>query len=435
MTPRAITNRGWAWLVISGLSLLFGVSAGWAELIGLGAAGLVTFGFASLYALFTHAHEVSFHLEHSRVSVGQDAALTVRVTNPTSRSLPGLDIYIPLDEEQISCEVNRLRRGQHEDIALPIPTEHRGVISVGPARVVRQDPLGLISREVTHGAAATLFVHPVTVPLMSMSTGFVRDLEGNPTTDLTDNDLSFHALREYLPGDDRRNIHWKSTAKTGQFMVRQYEQTRRSHLMIALDCDPAAYGSGTAVGSLGSGSGTDAEYELAVSAAASIGVRAIRDTRDLSVWVSAVARPTELRGLSALRAAARELAQDVSRRRGKGSTPVARIRALSTISRDRMLDELSDVHAAEGSPTIVSLSRQAAQNASDVSIAFLVTGALVDLRTLNSAANAFPQGVEVVVISCAPEAAPTMKRIGRLSVATIGRLDDLQQLMAKRVGV
>jgi len=430
VTPRAITNRGWAWVFISAFSLLCGVSAGWAELIALGVAGLVTFGFASLYALFTHAHEVSFHLEHSRVSVGQDAALTVRVTNPTSRSLPGLDIFIPLDEEQISCEVNRLRRGQHEDIALPIPTDHRGVISVGPARVVRQDPLGLISREVTHGDAATLFVHPVTVPLMSMSTGFVRDLEGNPTTDLTDNDLSFHALREYLPGDDRRNIHWKSTAKTGQFMVRQYEQTRRSHLMIALDCDPAAYAGGAAPGTLGEG-----EYELAVSAAASIGVRAIRDTRDLSVWVSAVARPSELRGLSALRAAARELAQDVSRRRGKGSTPVARIRALSTISRDRMLDELSAVHAAEGSPTIVSLSRQASQNASDVSIAFLVTGALVDLRTLNSAANAFPQGVEVVVICCAPEAAPTMKRIGRLSVATIGRLDDLQQLMAKRVGV
>ena len=424
MTPRAITNRGWAWLVISGLSLLFGVSAGWAELIGLGVAGLVTFGFASLYALFTHAHEVSFHLEHSRVTVGQDAALTVRVTNPTSRSLPGLDIYLPLNEEQISCEVNRLRRGQHEDIALPIPTEHRGVISVGPARVVRQDPLGLISREVTHGEVAALFVHPTTVPLMSMSTGFVRDLEGNPTTDLTDNDLSFHALREYLPGDDRRNIHWKSTAKTGQFMVRQFEQTRRSHLMIALDCDPGAYGASS-----------DAEYELAVSAAASIGVRAIRDTRDVSVWVSAVARPAELRGLSALRMTARELAQDVSRRRGKGSTPAARIRALSTISRDRMLDDLSDVHAADGSPTIVSLSRQAAQNASDVSIAFLVTGALVDLRTLNSAANAFPQGVEVVVISCAPEATPAMKRIGRLSVTTIGRLDDLQQLMAKRVGV
>lgn len=424
MTPRAITNRGWAWLVISGFSLLFGVSAGWAELIALGAAGLVTFGVASLYALFTHAHEVSFHLDHHRVTVGQDAALTVRVTNPTSRSLPGLDIFIPLEAEQISCEVNRLRRGQHEDIALPIPTAHRGVLTVGPARVVRQDPLGLISREVTHGEPTTLFVHPLTVGLASLSTGFVRDLEGNPTTDLTDNDLSFHALREYLPGDDRRNIHWKSTAKTGQFMVRQYEQTRRSHLMIGLDCDPAAYG---VVG--------ESEYELAVSAAASIGVRAIRDTREISVWVSAVARPPQLRGLSALRATALELGREKVLRRGDRSAPVARIRSLSTLSRDRLLDQLSDVHATEGSPSIVLLSRQASQNASDVSIAFLVTGALVDLRTLHSAANAFPQGVEVVVISCAPEAPPTMKRLGRLSVATIGRLDDLQQLMAKRVAL
>ncbi|MFA9277586.1 MAG: DUF58 domain-containing protein, partial [Rhodoluna sp.] len=144
-----------------------------------------------------------------------------------------------------------------------------------------------------------------------MSTGFVRDLEGNPTRDLTDSDLSFHALREYVPGDDRRNIHWKSTAKTGQFMVRQFEQTRRSHLMIALDTEPEVFA-------------TDEEFELAVSAAASLGVRAIRDTRDLSVLVSADARPSATGRLSALREAARELA---SRRRAERGAVPARIRA------------------------------------------------------------------------------------------------------------
>ena len=38
----------------------------------------------------------------------------------------------------------------------------------------------------------------------SRSTGFIRDLEGNPTKDLTTSDVSFHALREYVPGDDVR---------------------------------------------------------------------------------------------------------------------------------------------------------------------------------------------------------------------------------------
>jgi uncharacterized protein (DUF58 family) len=423
---RVITARGWGWGIVSLLSLFFGVAAGWNEFIGLGLAGLFTFGMATLYALFRHAHAVSFALAHPRVTVGEQAELVVTVSNPTSRSLPALDIFVPVGDEQVMCEINRLRREQFDDVTLPIPTSHRGVIPVGPARVVRQDPLGLVSREVTHGDAATLFVHPLTIGLMSMSTGFVRDLEGNPTRDLTDSDLSFHALREYVPGDDRRNIHWKSTAKTGQFMVRQYEQTRRSHLMIALDSDPAALGS-------------DEEFELAVSAAASLGVRAIRDTRDLSVLVSAEAKPAPTGRLGALREAAVSAARDfaAARQLARGERPrnVAGVRALSTISRERLLDELSAVNLAEGSPTLTELARQAAAHAADVSVAFLVTGAGLDAKTMHSASIAFPQGVEVVVVACAPDAAPSMKRIGRLTVATIGRLDDLQQLMGKRMAI
>ncbi|MEG0162169.1 MAG: DUF58 domain-containing protein, partial [Aurantimicrobium sp.] len=168
------------------------------------------------------------------------------------------------------------------------------------------------------------------------------------------------------------------------------------------------------------------------SAAASLGVRAIRDTRDLSVLVSADARPASTGRLSALREAARELA---SRRRAERGSAPARIRAMSTVSRDRLLDELSGVHLQEGSPSIVELSRLASAQAADVSIAFLVTGAAVDSKTLHSASVAFPAGVEVVVVSCAPEASPVTRRMGRLTVATIGRLDDLQQLLGKRMAV
>ena len=110
-------------------------------------------------------------------------------------------------------------------------------------------------------------------PIAALSTGFIRDLEGSPTRDLTVSDIAFHALREYVPGDDRRFIHWRSSAKTGTFMVRQFEETRRSRLMVLLDLDAGAYAD-------------DAEFELAVSAAASVGARAIRDARTVSFVVS-----------------------------------------------------------------------------------------------------------------------------------------------------
>jgi uncharacterized protein (DUF58 family) len=279
MNFRVVTSRGWGWALVALLCLVVGAVQGWIELIGLGCAGLVTFGVATLYALFRHAHKVTFHLAHHRVVVGESADLVVSVENPTSHSLLPLDVIVPVGQQQVETQVGRLRKSAREDITMPVPTAHRGMVSVGPARVVRQDPLGLISREVVHGDPQTLYIHPKTIGLLSMSSGFVRDLEGNPTRDLTDSDLSFHALREYVPGDDRRNIHWKSTAKTGQFMVRQFEQTRRSHLMIALDTEPEVFAS-------------DDEFELAVSVAASVAVRAIRDTRELSVLVSADAQFT-----------------------------------------------------------------------------------------------------------------------------------------------
>jgi len=59
------------------------------------------------------------------------------------------------------------------------------------------------------------------------------------------------------PGDAGRAIHWRSTARVGKLMVRQFEETRRSHLLIVLDLDTDAWAS-------------DEEFEIGVSAAASM---------------------------------------------------------------------------------------------------------------------------------------------------------------------
>ncbi len=117
----------------------------------------------------------------------------------------------------------------HEQ-TFPVPTARRGVLEIGPARTVRADPVGLVRREVVWTDRTQLFVHPRTIGIPSMSTGLIRDLEGLADADLAASDVSFHALREYLPGDERRHIHWRSTARTGRYMVRQFEETRRSHL-------------------------------------------------------------------------------------------------------------------------------------------------------------------------------------------------------------
>jgi hypothetical protein len=134
--------------------------------------------------------------------------------------------------------------------------------------VRRGDPLGLFERAHDRRQAVDLYVHPQTTALEGLSLGHLRDLEGLPVQHLARDDVSFHALREYQPGDDLRHVHWKSTARVGEVMVRQYEETRRSHFVVGLSTLPDEYREA-------------AEFELAISVAGSIGLRALRDSRVL----------------------------------------------------------------------------------------------------------------------------------------------------------
>ena len=102
--------------------------------------------------------------------------------------------------------------GSHEE-TFTVRTERRGVIAVGPATTRRGDPLGSSRRDVEWTGVTEIFVRPPMVPLESLGAGLLRDLEGVTTDAISQSDLAFHALREYVPGDDLRHVHWRSSAK------------------------------------------------------------------------------------------------------------------------------------------------------------------------------------------------------------------------------
>ena len=83
-------------------------------------------------------------------------------------------------------------------------------------------------------------------------------------------DLAFHALREYVPGDDLRHVHWRSSAKASTLQIRQYHDTRRSHMTVVLDASAASYAD-------------PEDFETAVSVAASIAARAYEDGVEVSM--------------------------------------------------------------------------------------------------------------------------------------------------------
>jgi uncharacterized protein (DUF58 family) len=388
-----ITPLGWALGIATPIAFVFGYLLNWIELVTFAWASLLLILIAVIYLVGRNPLSIELSVAHSRVVVGDNAFGEVIVTNPRPRRVLGASVEVPVGRGLAAVTTPSLRRNGRFVHEFPLPTTHRGIVEVGPVRTIRADPIGLVRRELVWTDSTELFVHPRTIAIPSTSTGFVHDLEGSATRDLTNSDVSFHALREYQPGDERRYIHWKSTAKTGTYMVRQFEETRRSHIVIAQSLARSDYA-------------TDEEFEMGVSVTGSLGVRAIRDARNISVVVS-------------------ETTPDFAKRK------VLEVRPLSTITRTRLLDDLSVVESAETALAITDVARVAAEQIAGISVAFLVCGSGATPSDLRSASTKFPVGVEVVAIVCDPDSIPGLRRVAGLSVLTIGYLEDLQRSLAR----
>ena len=389
----SVGTAGWLLLGTAAVGLGLGLVFGWIEFVTAGAIAATLLLLAVPFMFGMRAYAVDLSLGHDRVVAGSDIAGSLEVRNVGKGvALPGT-VDIPIGDGIVEIHVPLLRHDGVFRTDVAIPTQRRGILTIGPVSTVRGDPLGLLRREHTWEDVHTLYVHPVTTTIPSTSTGFIRDLEGNPSSLIVDADISFHAIREYVPGDAQRQIHWKSTAKTGTLMVRQYEETRRSRMVIALALAEGEYGS-------------DDEFELAVSAAGSIGIRGIRDGRDVDVVVGGEVP---------------EFARST----------VRTIRELATVSTRTLLDDLAGVERTALVAPLTGVTSLARETHPDASIAFLVCGSAQTARSLQAAALAFPAEVAVVAVVCNPEAEPGFRRLGTISVISIGLLDDLRQLLAR----
>lgn len=363
----------WALVVTAVVLWIAGLQLGWFELIIAAVVLTVVLGLCLLFLIGRTTYDVSLDLTRTRVVVGERAVGALTLSNTGRRAILPSRVVLPVGSGRGEFEVGRLAPGESAEELFAIPTTRRGVLAVGPVSVVRGDPLGLFERVHRRDEPVDLYVHPRTVAFDGQSLGFLRDLEGLPVTDLSRDDVSFHALREYTPGDDLRHVHWKSTARTGTVMVRQYEETRRSHFVIALSTNRAEYAS-------------DDEFELAVSAAGSLGLRALRDSQRVEVRVQA-----------------REL---------QASTGKQFLDSLSSLDvsrpRDGGVAELSGVVAAT-LPT--------------ASVVVLVTGSAVDSTRLREACARLPYGARTLAVVADLGESPSLRRIGDADVLTLGELE------------
>jgi uncharacterized protein (DUF58 family) len=140
-----------------------------------------------------------------------------------------------------SCSVRAAGRANSDVVAVPLDTSRRGEHPIGPYLLVHGDPWSVVRRIVHRTPAGSLTVLPRTYPvgrrrLTAAST------EESMMTSRRPGDEQFHALRDYVLGDEPRMVHWRSSARVGHLVVRQQVAAAESGTTVVLDCDRTAYG-------------------------------------------------------------------------------------------------------------------------------------------------------------------------------------------------
>lgn len=182
--------------------------------------------------------QVSRVVHPSRVSAGQEARVELAVRNPTTRPSPPVEARDPFDggRRWARFAIAPVGPGEVRTSSYRLPSTRRGVYRLGPLELRLFDPLGLASSWRATAVESTLTVHPRydLVPVRGVSAH--RDYDrrrSNPV--LGKGGTEFYMLREYVPGDDLRQVHWPTTARLDDLVIRQPESLRRGRLTIVAD--------------------------------------------------------------------------------------------------------------------------------------------------------------------------------------------------------
>ena len=235
------TSSGIGALAAGLLLAVAGWALGYAELAIVAVALLAAVALALAVVLAPPHLAVERHVDPPSVPRGGVALGLVEVRNIGQRPAPAVVATDRVGGLDVAVALRRLAAGGRSVTTYRLPTEKRGVVTVGPLRVERRDPLSLAAATVARGGTTTFVVHPRVLPLSGLLAGRSRSLEGPTAQQAPRGTVTFHALREYVVGDDLRHVHWRSTARTGTMMVKEHVDTSRPETVLVLDTRPAIY--------------------------------------------------------------------------------------------------------------------------------------------------------------------------------------------------
>lgn len=281
-----LTTRGRSFLAAGGAAAVCAVLLGQQDLLRVAVLlAALPLGCAVVLGRSRYRLALTRTITPQRVVAGTTARVRLELENLTR-----LATRVLLAEDRVPYSLGpsprfvlaRLPGGRHAAVTYSLRSEVRGRYSVGPLRLRLTDPFGMCELTRSFTATDPLVVVPRTWPLSPVSAGgqwsgsgesLARSAAASGEDDI--------ATREYRYGDDLRRVHWRSTARRGELMVRRDEQPQQMRATVLLDIRPRAH----------RGEGPASSFEWAVSAAASVavhltgqryGVRLIVDERPAS---------------------------------------------------------------------------------------------------------------------------------------------------------
>lgn len=264
---RGLTTRGRSFLAAAGAAALSALLLGEKDLLRVAVLLAVLPLLAAAYVgRSRYKLACNRSLQPHRVAMGANARVVLRLQNmsrlPTGTLM--LEDRLPYAlGSRPRVVLERLGAHQASSVAYSVRPDVRGRYEVGPLVVRLTDPFGLCELIRSFPSVDRLTVIPqvTTLPMVRVAGEYAGSGESRARS------VAVHgeddaATREYRRGDDLRRVHWKSTARTGELMVRREEQPWESRATVVLDTRSFAH----------RGEGPTASFEWAVAAAASIAV-------------------------------------------------------------------------------------------------------------------------------------------------------------------
>ncbi len=262
---RGLTVRGRSFLAAAGAVALVALVLGEKDLLRLAILLAALPLLAAWYVGRTRYRlACTRSLQPHRTPVGASARVVLRLQN-----LSGLPTGTLLLEDRLPYALGsrprlvleRLSRHQSSSVAYTVRADVRGRYVVGPLVVRLTDPFGLCELTRSFPSVDHLTVTPqvFTLPQVRLMGEYAGSGESRARSVAVHGDDDA-ATREYRDGDDLRRVHWRSTARVGELMVRREEQPWESRATLVLDTRAPAH----------RGEGPTASFEWAVSAVASV---------------------------------------------------------------------------------------------------------------------------------------------------------------------